>query len=64
MFAVLGSVFTVLGSTLALFVSKLFTKRVLIRVAIIGIDRLVKWSKPTWDDELWKPLREELEKEL
>lgn len=53
-----------LGSALAYMVSKVFSKKVLIRVAIIGVDYLVKKSKPTWDDQLWKPLKEELEKEI
>lgn len=53
-----------LGSTLAYVAGKFFTRKVLVKVAIIGIDYLVKKSKPTWDDELWKPLREELEKEI
>ncbi len=54
----------ILGSTFALIVGKLFTRKVLIRLAIIGVDLLVKKSKPTWDDQLWKPLRAELEKEI
>ncbi len=57
---ILGTV----ASTLAFAVGKLFSRKVLIRIAIIGVDHLVKKSKPTWDDELWKPLREELEKEI
>ncbi len=56
--------FTVLRSTFAFAIGKLFTRKVLIRVAIIGIDYLVKKSEPKWDDELWKPLRKELQKEI
>ena len=55
---------TALGTAAAFIVGKLFARKVLIKIAIIGIDHLVKVTKVTWDDELWKPLREELEKEL
>ncbi len=57
-------IFSALGSTLAFVVGRLFTRKVLIRLAIIGVDHLVEKSKPTWDDELWKPLRAELSKEI
>ena len=60
MFNVLG----ILGSTAAFIVGKIFTRKVLVRIAIIGVDHLVKKSEPTWDDKLWKPLKEELEKEI
>lgn len=56
----LGSI----GSALAYMAGKVMTRKVLVKVAIIGIDYLVKKSKPTWDDQLWKPLKEELEKEI
>lgn len=53
-----------IASTLAFMAGKLFTLKVLVRIAIIGVDHIVKASKPTWDDKLWKPLKEELEKEI
>ena len=57
-------ILSTLGSTVVSIISRLFTLKILIRIAIIGIDHLVKKSKQTWDDELWKPLRIELEKEI
>jgi len=60
----IAGIFSGLGSAFAYMAGKLLTRKVLVKVAIIGIDYLVKKSKPTWDDQLWKPLREELEKEI
>ena len=57
-------ILSTLGSAVASMIGRVFTKKLLIRIAIIGVDHLVKKSKQTWDDELWKPLRKELEKEI
>ena len=60
----LTGILSTLESAAAFVIGRLFTIKVLIRIAIIGIDHLVEKSKQTWDDELWKPLRIELEKEI
>lgn len=59
-----AGILSALGSTLAFIVGRLFTRKVLIRIAIIGIDYLVNKSVQTWDNKLWKPLKVELEKEI
>ena len=60
----IAGILSALGSTLAFAAGRLFTRKVLVKIAIIGIDHLVSKSKQTWDDELWKPLKKELEKEI